>query len=118
MTRDMNGHLKMSNSIITDTKQSTSEGETEKQSSEEQNSKDVQEEHGPTVTRERVRRQLLNANGVYVQGMIQGVQVELTADTGAVRTILSGKNVSENPKEQTTTIEKCYWSLLCEWGSS
>ncbi|KAK3085975.1 hypothetical protein FSP39_011528 [Pinctada imbricata] len=46
---------------------------------------------------EYVRRQLIGADGVYVQGRIQGIPVEFVADTGAVRTILSDKVYQKIP---------------------
>ncbi|XP_062574023.1 uncharacterized protein LOC134235877 [Saccostrea cucullata] len=53
--------------------------------------RDVSREEELSAQREYIRRQFLKADGIYVQGTIQGIKVEFTADTGAARTILSDK---------------------------
>ena len=69
--------------------------------------KDDSEGEKLTTEREYIRRQLLKADGVYVQGAIQGIRVEFTADTGAARTIVSYKMYQKLPrnKRPTLTIE-------------
>ena len=69
--------------------------------------KDDPEGEKLTTEMEYIRRQLLKADGVYVQGAIQGIRVEFTADTGAAKTIVSDKMYQKLPrnKRPTLTIE-------------
>ena len=54
----------------------------------------------------KASRGLPSFTGVYVDGLVQGVQVTFTIDTGATTTILSSKIYKKIPEEQRPRIRK------------
>jgi hypothetical protein len=53
-----------------------------------------------------VGRQVIKSDGVYVEGVIQGMKITFTADTGAARTVVSAKNVHKIPLSQRPALQK------------
>jgi hypothetical protein len=50
-------------------------------------------------------RQVIKSDGVYVEGVIQGMKITFTADTGAARTVVSAKNFHKIPLSQKPTLQ-------------
>ena len=53
-----------------------------------------------------VGRQVMRSEGVYVDGSIQGINVTVTADTGAARTVISSKLFRKIPNSKKPRLEK------------
>ena len=51
-----------------------------------------------------VRRGTPKYDGIYIEGMLQGVEVNLTVDTGATLTIVSSKVYEGIPEERRPTL--------------
>ena len=92
MTQQCNGQLDMSkrNSVIIDT---VKDREKEHGGADyETTIENIQTNEELVADGKSVRREFLKVtDGVYIQGRIQGIQVEFVADTGAARTIMSDK---------------------------
>lgn len=56
----------------------------------------------------KVKRQILRSEGVYVEGYVQGYEVNFTVDTGAVRTVLSVNTFNKIPLfRRPDLVESC-----------
>ncbi|CAC5387406.1 unnamed protein product [Mytilus coruscus] len=62
-----------------------------------------------------IARQVLRSDGVYVEGHIQGSEVNFTVDTGAVRTVLSVHAFNKIPLVNRPILEKSN-TLACAHG--
>ncbi|CAG2248277.1 unnamed protein product [Mytilus edulis] len=62
-----------------------------------------------------IARQVLRSDGVYVEGQIQGSEVNFTVDTGAVRTVLSVYAFNKIPHVNRPILEKSN-TLACADG--
>ncbi|CAC5410263.1 unnamed protein product [Mytilus coruscus] len=62
-----------------------------------------------------IARQVLRSDGVYVEGHIQGSEVNFTVDTGAVRTVLSVHAFNKIPHVNRPILEKSN-TLACAHG--
>ena len=62
-----------------------------------------------------IARQVLRSDGVYVEGHIQGSEVNFTVDTGAVRTVLSVYAFNKIPHVNRPILEKSN-TLACADG--
>ena len=56
---------------------------------------EVREAHGEQVKRHRPK-----ADGVYIQGTVQGIRVVFTADTGDARTVLADRVYQRIPEDR------------------
>ncbi|VDI17757.1 Hypothetical predicted protein [Mytilus galloprovincialis] len=63
-----------------------------------------------------IARQVLRSDGVYVEGHIQGSEVNFTVDTGAVRTVLSVYAFNKIPHVNRPILEKSNNTLACADG--
>ncbi|CAC5376838.1 unnamed protein product [Mytilus coruscus] len=62
-----------------------------------------------------IARQVLRSDGVYVEGHIQGYEVNFTVDTGALRTVLSVQAFNKIPHVNRPNLEKSD-TLACADG--
>ena len=66
----------------------------------------VNRETSPPCPKCVVGRQVIKSDGVYVEGVIQGMKIIFTADTGAARTVVSAKYFHKIPLSKRPTFQK------------